>query len=309
MASTRPAVTNVSVYPASMDEILSHELPIQYLRYLRVARRETNRLIDDFIDGKITEYDFKEKYERLTSEYEKILQALILSVDFKNFIDELEHRIITLERVIKFICLHRNNLEKSTVQILSNIVKYNLRKVRVYRKAVLTISESVNEELEELTKIIESQKEWLRRRMNSGRLEYLKGLTSSYAKYKYAISELRAVEYSMNLGLTEIYDDLQKLMKKLEQLKLLETKLLIKDISLTEFSNKKEMIQSDLYSLRNKIEKSIQDFSQFKEMIYSNKEKLKEVLGKTNYKIFLNALNESQYYIKKINKILSDGNI
>lgn len=299
-----PTIVKVKAYPTAIDEILTSELAAQYLRTLRILRGKTYQLINNYLDGKISEEELKREYVRYVKQTKDIAYTTMVLIDFSYLIEDLENSINLVEKLIYYICLNKNKLNNFNKVLIKNILNKNLVKILNYRKCINLVRRSIMERLTELQLTMDILRERQRKNRKTTASQRLDEMAARYTQHRSAVTELLAVQLSMNLGLTDCFDELIRLMEILTERKQLQTQLLAGEIVKEEYNKRILKIYRRMNNYKNTILSKMEDYKELKATINSNREYLKELLGGKSFRRLEKALKTSEKCLKIINRII-----
>lgn len=301
-----PMIVKVRAYPTSIDEILTREIAAQQLRALRMLRGRVYQLINNYLDGKISEEELKREYIRYVKQIKDVTYTTIALIDFSHLIEDLENAINLIEKTINYICFNKNRIDNFNKILVKNIVDRNLAKILNYRKSVSLIRTFVNEKIIELQATIETLSERLKKYRRLNVVQRLDEVAAVYLQYRWASRELLAVQLSMNLGLTDIYDELLRLVNLSSERETLETQLRMGEIDKTEYSRRIQEIRERVVNYRSSILGKVDKYKRLRETISNNEEYLRDFIGEKSYNRLKRILIYSEKSLEKIHKILEE---
>jgi predicted transcriptional regulator len=299
-----PALLAMRAYPSALSDLLAESNIQPYLITIVIINRKYRDLVSDYLDGKVGEYELKGTFVRLTEEYERALMNVLASLDITFLVRESEEDLKILEKVLSSIGKY-GTMDAFTKQLLRGIVKRSARRVKSCRKILRIISLNIEERISEINSAIEYTKKahfkGLLSREEVG--NKLRELAREYSKYVRARRELNVLALSMNLGLTGTTSTLLRLEEKAEEVKELQARLTVGEITSNEFTEKLNEIISTINNLKSDLATELKNFETLEKIFEENAVRIAEIFDKDSLELLRKMFNSSKRSAKRIAEI------
>jgi len=299
-----PALLAMRAYPIALSELLAESNVQQYLRTIDVINRKYRDLVSGYLDGRVGEYELKGAFVRLAEEYERTLMNVLATLDIMLLVRESEEDLKVIEKVLTSVRKY-STMDAFTKQLLREVVKRSVRRVRGCRKILETLSSSLEERISEINSAIEYVKKALSRGLlpREEAANKLSELAREYARCVRAYRELKVLALSMNLGLTGTWSSLLRLEEKSLEKKVLQARLAVGEITNDEFSEKLGEINSTTSKLKSDLAMELKNFEVLKKIFEENAKHIAEMLGEDISEMLRKMLESSKRNAKRIAEI------
>jgi hypothetical protein len=275
-----PALLAARAYPAALSELLAASDARRYLQAVNAIERRLRGLVSSYLDGQVSERELKEEFVRLAEEREEALLNALAALDVMFVVKEAEEELKIVEKVLAGIG-GLGSPDAFTRQLLRGVVRRSLERARSSRKVLKALSYMIEEKINEINFNMEYLKKAVSARLlpreeAAGRLA---ALAREYAKFARAYRELKALSLSLNLGLTGASSILFRLEEKADELKVLQARLAVGEISSDEYMEAMNNLEATLEGLRSGLKDELKNFELLQEAFEKNSARVAEILG------------------------------
>ena len=275
-----PALLAARAYPTALNELLAASDARRYLQAANAIERKLRDLVSSYLDGGIPEHKLKEEFVRLAEEREQALLSALAALDLIFVVREAEEELKMVEKILTSVS-RLGSSDAFTKQLLRGVVRRSLDRIRGARKVLRAVSSTLEERLDEISFNINYLKKAVSARLlpRDIAISKLAALAREYAKCARAYRELEALSLSLNLGLTGIGGILLRLEEKAEEIKVLQARLAVGEVSSDEFAEALSDLEATLEKLRSDLEAELKNFELLQETFRKNSARLAEILG------------------------------